>query len=208
MAGADFVHGIENPDFRDGPIVSLWCAREVLRRGEEILFMDADVLYHFSLLERLINSLHENCFLLDRAIEPGEDPVRLCIQDGKPVDFGKMVEGDFDLVGEWPGFLRLSPRIAARVADATETYIERGDSGVTYEEAVRHVLLDEPPGTFGYEDITDIPWIEIDFRAICCAPRSTSCRVSLPCPPRRAAKDSRNRPDFGWSPAAPIGGWS
>ena len=163
VAGADFVHGIENPDFRDGPIVSLWCAREVLRRGEAILFMDADVLYHFSLLERLINSLHENCFLLDRAIEPGEDPVRLCIQDGKPVDFGKMVEGDFDLVGEWPGFLRLSPRIAARVADATETYIERGDSGVTYEEAVRHVLLDEPPGTFGYEDITDIPWIEIDF---------------------------------------------
>ncbi len=163
VAGADFVRAIENPDFRGGPIVSLWCARHVLRSGEAILFMDADVLYHPSLLERLIRSHHENCFLLDRDIEPGEDPVRLCIRDGKPVDFGKMMEGDFDLVGEWPGFLRLSPRIAARVADATETYIERGESGVTYEEAVRAVLLDEPPGTFGYEDITGIPWIEIDF---------------------------------------------
>ena len=73
------------------------------------------------------------------------------------------MEGDFDLVGEWPGFLRLSPRIAARVADATESYIGRGESGVIYEEAMRDVLLGEPPGTFGYEDITGIPWIEIDF---------------------------------------------
>jgi choline kinase len=125
--------------------------------------MDADVLYHPDLMERLIRSRYENCFLLDREIEPGEDPVRLCIRDGKPVDFGKGVEGDFDVVGEWPGFLRLSPRIAARVADATEAYVERGDVGVTYEEAVRDVLVDEPPDTFGYEDITGIPWIEIDF---------------------------------------------
>jgi choline kinase len=163
VAGADFVRPIENPDFRGGPIVSLWCARHVLRSGEAILFMDADVLYHPSLLERLIHSRHENCFLLDRDLEPGEDPVRLCIRDGKPADFGKLVEGDFDLIGEWPGFLRLSPRIAARVADAAEAYIGRGESGVTYEEAMRDVLLDEPPGTFGYEDITGIPWIEIDY---------------------------------------------
>ena len=163
VAGADFVRGIENPDFLGGSIISLWCARHVLRSGEGILFMDADVLYHPSLLERLIRSHHENCFLLDRDIEPGEDPVRLCIQNGKPVNFGKMLEGDFDLVGEWPGFLCLSPRIAARVADATETYIESGESGVTYEAAVRDVLVDEPPGIFGYEDITGIPWIEIDY---------------------------------------------
>ncbi|MDP6786377.1 MAG: phosphocholine cytidylyltransferase family protein [Rhodospirillales bacterium] len=163
VAGADFVDAVENPDFRGGPIVSLWCAREVLRSGAAILFMDADVLYHPMLLERLIGSRHENCFLLDRDIEPGEDPVRLCIRDASPVDFGKVVEGDFDMIGEWPGFLRLSPRVAARVADATETYIERGEIGVTYEEAVRDVLVDEPPGTFGYEDITGIPWIEIDF---------------------------------------------
>ncbi len=162
-AGSDFISAIENPDFRDGPIVSLWCARHVLRSGKAILFMDADVLYHPDLMERLIRSRYENCFLLDREIEPGEDPVRLCIRDGKPVDFGKGVEGDFDVVGEWPGFLRLSPRIAARVADATEAYVERGDVGVTYEEAVRDVLVDEPPDTFGYEDITGIPWIEIDF---------------------------------------------
>ncbi len=178
VAGADFVSAIENPDFLGGPIISLWCARHVLRCGAAILFMDADVLYHPSLLERLIHSRHENCFLLDRAIEPGDDPVRVCIRDGGPVDFGKKIEGDFDMVGEWPGFLRLSPRVAARVADATETYIERGESGVTYEEAVRDVLLDEPPGTFGYEDITGIPWIEIDYPSdLLCAEKQILPRI-------------------------------
>ena len=34
---------------------------------------------------------------------------------------------------------------------------------VTYEEDMRDVLAAEPEGTFGYEDITGIPWIEIDF---------------------------------------------
>jgi choline kinase len=31
-----------------------------------------------------------------------------------------------------------------------------------HEEAVRNVLLREP-GAFGFEDVTGVPWIEIDF---------------------------------------------
>ena len=38
VAGKDFVHGIENPEFRGGPIVSLWTARHVLRDGAPVLF--------------------------------------------------------------------------------------------------------------------------------------------------------------------------
>ena len=36
---------------------------------------------------------------------------------------------------------------------------------VTYEEAMGAVVRAEPPGTFGYEDISGLPWIEIDFPA-------------------------------------------
>ncbi len=32
-----------------------------------------------------------------------------------------------------------------------------------YDEALRDLLLSEPPGTFGFEDVTGLPWIEIDF---------------------------------------------
>lgn len=163
VGARDYVRAITNPDFEGGPVISLWTAREVLRGGADILFMDADVLYPPRVLERLIRSPHANCFLLDRGLEPGDDPVRLCIRDGAPVDFGKNIEGSFDLVGEWPGFMRMSPAIAARVADAAEAIIDDGRSHVTYEVAMRDVVLSEPPGTFGYEDITGLPWIEIDF---------------------------------------------
>ncbi len=163
LGARDYVHTIHNPDFEGGPVISLWTAREVLRSGADILFMDADVLYHPRVLERLIRSPHANCFLLDRGLETGEDPVRLCIQGGAPVDFGKNIEGDFDIVGEWPGFMRMSPTIAARVADAAEAIIDTGRSHVTYEVAMRDVLLSAPPGIFGYEDITGLPWIEIDY---------------------------------------------
>ncbi|MEE8500342.1 MAG: hypothetical protein V3S27_07180, partial [Kiloniellales bacterium] len=32
-----------------------------------------------------------------------------------------------------------------------------------YEEAIQEVVLAEPPGTFDVEDITGLPWVEIDF---------------------------------------------
>ncbi len=163
--GSGFIRSIFNPRYRGGPIISLWTASEVLRSGADVLFMDADVLYHPALMDRLINSPSANCFLLDRDIEPGDDPVRLCIRDGVPVEFGKKIEGDFDLVGEWPGFMKMSPDIAHKVADACDVLMDEARLEVTYEEAMRAVIKNEPPGTFGFEDITDIPWIEIDFPA-------------------------------------------
>ena len=187
LGARDYVRAIFNPEFEGGPVISLWTAREVLRSGADILFMDADVLYHRRVLERLIHSPHANCFLLDRGLEPGEDPVHLCIRDGAPVDFGKNIEGSFDMVGEWPGFMRMSPAIAARVADATQAIIDAGRSHVTYEVAMRDVLVSEPPGTFAYEDITGLPWIEIDFPSdLLRAERTILPRVS-----RAAAEDGK-----------------
>jgi choline kinase len=163
VAPKGFVRFLYNPRYRGGPVLSLWTARGVLRAGADILFMDADVLYHRHLLERLIGSRHANCFLVDRDFEVGDEPVKLCIKGGHPVEFGKKVEGTFDAVGEWPGFLKLSPPIAARLADACQGYVDRGELAAPYEPAMREVLLAEPKGTFGYEDITGVPWIEIDF---------------------------------------------
>jgi len=163
VAPKGFVRFLYNPRYRGGPVLSLWTAREVLRCGADILFMDADVLYHRHLLERLVASPHVNCFLVDRDFEPGDEPVKLCITGGYPVEFGKKVAGAFDVVGEWPGFLKLAPAIAAKLADACQGFVDRGELAAPYEPAMREVLLAEPKGTFGYEDITGVPWIEIDF---------------------------------------------
>lgn len=163
IGAGDFVRTRFNPDFHDGPVVSLWMARDVLTSGSDVLFMDADVLYPPLLLERLIAAPDPTCFLFDRRIDAGEDPVRICIRDGRIVDFGKMIEGDFDAIGEWPGFMKMSTAIAGRIAEATARYVDAGKVKLAYEPAMRDVMMDSPPGTFGFEDITGVPWIEIDF---------------------------------------------
>ncbi|MBF0095022.1 MAG: phosphocholine cytidylyltransferase family protein [Alphaproteobacteria bacterium] len=165
IGAGGFVRFIHNPDFRRGSNLSLWCAREVLAGESDVLFMDADVLYHPDLIARLIRSPHPTCFLLDRDFEAGDEPVKLCMRDGHPVEFRKVV-GDIrcDFMGEWPGFLKVTPRSGGLVVAALQRMVDEGRLDEPYEEAVREVLLSAPPGTFGVEDITGIPWIEIDFR--------------------------------------------
>ncbi len=158
-----FLHSIYNPRFRNGPVVSLWEARETLLSGEPILFMDADVLYPLELLSRLVNSPHETCFPFDENFEDTDEPVRLCMRDGVPVEFGKNIKGTFDRVGEWPGFLKLSPSMAVKLVGQLQKFIDRDLLDEAYEPAMRELILNEPPENFGVEDISGLPWIEIDF---------------------------------------------
>lgn len=164
--GDGFVSFVENPDFSTtGTTVSLWHAREVLNGGEAVLFMDADVLYHQDLIGRLVKSEHENCIIFDHGAAHCMEAVKLCVRDSHPVAFGKGIEGEFDQVGEWPGFLSLSADVARRLADACQTYIDNNKLLEPMESPLRDVLLSEPKGTFWIEDITGLPWIEIDFPA-------------------------------------------
>ncbi len=158
----DFVRTVHNPDFREGSMVSLWCARKALAAGGEVLLMDADVLYDHRLIARLIESRHANCFLMDRDIEPSEEPVKLCVKDGRIVDFEKKVEHAHDSHGESVGFFRFSQDIGRRLGAAAETYVSAGGREHWYERAIRDLLL-ETPDEFGFEDVTGLPWLEIDF---------------------------------------------
>jgi choline kinase len=154
---------IENPAFRDGSIVSLWQARPLLECGSAVILMDADVLYDLRLMERLLGSRHENCFLLDRAIEPGEEPVKLCISGGRIVDFHKRPQIDHDWHGESVGFFRFSPDIAAELAARADDYVAGGRIQTDYEEPIRDLVLARNGRGLGFEDISGLPWIEIDF---------------------------------------------
>ena len=158
------VDTVINPDFRRGSVVSLWCSRPVLDSGDDIVLMDADVLCHPDVLRRLFRSRHANCFLLDRDFDPGEEPVKLCLHHGRIVEFRKNVEQgvEFDVLGESVGFFRFASVTARALAARTAEYIDAGRSDAPYEEAIRDLAL-RAPEKFGYEDITGLPWIEIDF---------------------------------------------
>jgi len=153
-----------NPRFEQGSVVSLQAARETLLGGEEVLLMDADVLYHPEILARLVRSAHADCFLLDRNFVAGDEPVKIAVRDGVMVDFRKKLARDLrrDYLGESVGFFRFGPACAARVARECARFESEGLTDAPHEEALREVLL-ESPGSFAFEDVTGLPWIEIDF---------------------------------------------
>lgn len=153
---------IYNPDYAQGSIVTLWSLCESLSTGSGTLLMDADVLYDERLIVRLLKSRHRNCFLLDRDLETGEEPVKLCVLNGRLVEFRKQVNIVCDYSGESVGFFRLASGMAHKLLQVTARYMSEKRLDAPYEEALRDVLLAEPEH-FGFEDITGLPWIEIDF---------------------------------------------
>ena len=158
----DFVHHVINPDYRLGTVVSMHTAKSVLIGGSDVLMMDADVLYTQTLIKRLLESPHPNCLLVDRELDPGDEPVKVCIENETIVNFGKLLPRNYESMGEWPGFMKLSPRIASRMVEACAAIIDAGRPEQPCEDAIYDVLMAEP-GVFGFEDVTGEPWIEIDF---------------------------------------------
>ncbi len=155
---------VQNDDYREGSVISLWTGRQALDSGEDVLLMDADVLYADSIIRALVNSQARNCFLLDRDFEPGDEPVKLCIRAGRIVEFRKILDNDlaFDLMGESVGFFRFSPQACRLISERAECYVNDDRRDQPYEEVLRDVVLMHGD-KFGFEDITGCPWIEIDF---------------------------------------------
>lgn len=153
-----------NPAFRQGSVLSLLTARQTLTAGDPVLVLDADVLFHPRLLERLLASTAANACLLDRNFERGEEPVKMALRQGRIVEFRKLLaEGlEHDVVGESVGFFRFSAETAAKIARLCDRYALEGLLDAAYEEVLRDVMLADP-GAFEPVDVSGLPWIEIDF---------------------------------------------
>ncbi len=161
MPGGATVRTVLNANYREGSVVSLWCARDVLHAGAPVLLMDADVLYDSRLMDRLLSSSRADCLLLDRDLEPGDEPVKLCIAGTRIADFHKRPTATYDWHGESVGFFRLSADTAAELADRAGDYVVSDRRHMEYEEPLRDMMLAHA-GRFGFEDITGLPWTEID----------------------------------------------
>jgi choline kinase len=155
-----------NPYFTEGSILSLVAsvpALQALPVGEPVLLMDADVLYPAEFLRRLIGSVHHTALLIDRHYSVADDdPVLVPVADGRPFDFVKRWRGEAELVGESIGFFKLAhDAVCELVALAQAMSVEAGRS-LSYDDVLRRMVQ---AGRFGYEDVTGLPWTEIDFPA-------------------------------------------
>ena len=151
---------VDNPQYRRGSLVSLWTQGQRLRAGRNVILMDADVLCDARMVARLGQGQAENTLLVDRELEPGDEPVKLCFRkdpDGceRIVDFRKRPEHAHDWHGE-------SARPAGERAARGDDYVSTGRLDVEYEEAIRDLILAHPE-RFGAVDVSDLPWTEIDF---------------------------------------------
>ena len=163
LGAEEFVKPAHNKDFNEGTSITLWKMRDQLCCGKPVLLMDGDVLYDDRILGRLLDSDHENCLLLDRDFTPGEEPVKVAVRNDVIVDFGKKIGTGFDFCGESVGFFWLSASMAKAIITRIKSYLEQGHRDIPYEDAIRDVMGAPSGNGFSFEDITGLPWIEIDY---------------------------------------------
>jgi choline kinase len=158
------VLALHNSRYRLGSIVSLWTARSALQSGDDVLITDADVLYDPAVLMRLTESASPNCFLMDRQFDTGDEPVKICLNAGRIVEFRKHIAPGltYNSIGESVGFFRFDAVMANRLATIVSAYVSDGRADEPHEEALRDLALAFPE-EMGVEDITGLPWVEIDF---------------------------------------------
>jgi len=156
------IREIVNSRFHEGSVLSLAAALPQLEESREpILLMDADVLYPAEMLERLIRSSYPTALLLDREYSTeDDDPVLVPVKDGRPFEFRKKWTGQADFVGESIGFFKIASPDLPMLIEETRARSAGADVGDSYDDVLRAMVL---TGRFGHEDVTGIPWTEIDF---------------------------------------------
>jgi len=158
------INPLINPHYTEGSILSLATSIPVLQSlggREPVLLMDGDVLYPAQFLGRLVNSLHHTALLIDRDYSTGDDdPVLVPIADGRPFDFVKKWQGKADQIGESIGFFKISPEVRPDLITLTQTLSLGEGRSASYDDVLRRLVQ---AGRFGHEDVTGLPWTEIDF---------------------------------------------
>ena len=151
-----------NDRFREGSVLSLVAAlSEIEGNRDSILLMDADVLYPAQMLERLIRSTHPTALLLDREYSTrDDDPVLVPVKNGRPFEFRKKWTGPADFVGESIGFFKIGPDDLPMLINETRARNAGPEVRDSYDDVLRAMVLAD---RFGCEDVTGMPWTEIDF---------------------------------------------
>jgi len=147
-----------NPDYERGAILSLYTAREFF--GRDLLVMDADVFGPDEMLTRLVDSPKESCFLLDGRAEASGEEQMLHVRGDRVWDIARDPRGEYDLLGESVGFLKVSAAASPKLLELLAARVERGEIDLEHEEVYPDFLEQTP---VGFERVDDLAWTEIDF---------------------------------------------
>jgi choline kinase len=147
-----------NEEFHRGSISSLWIARSAL--SDDVVIMDADVLFHREILRRLVTSPFTNCLLMDDTVKQTGEECMVVVSGGRVNALSKKMPERYDVAGEGVGFLKVRRADTAHVIGSLKGYIDRGRWDMEYEDGLLQYFQDVK---VGHEKIGGLPWTEIDF---------------------------------------------
>jgi len=152
------VNFLVNEQFQRGSISSLWIARTAL--DDDVIVMDADVLFHREILRRLIESPYENALLMDETVKQTGEECMVVVAGGRVIALTKTMPAHYDYAGEGVGFLRLRHGDTPHVVASLRSYVDKEAWNMEYEDALVEYF---GAVKVGHEKIGGLPWTEIDF---------------------------------------------
>ncbi|GJL65845.1 MAG: hypothetical protein NPIRA05_08160 [Nitrospirales bacterium] len=152
------VRFVANDQYTRGSITSLWEARAEV--NDDVIIMDADVLYHSEILRRLVESRFPNALLVDESVSQETEECMVAIQDERVTSLSKTLPAQYDFTGEGVGFLKVAQADSDVLFQSVQEPIEAGHLDMEYEDALKGFF---EKVSVGYERIGGLPWIEIDF---------------------------------------------
>ncbi len=147
-----------NDQFHRGSISSLWIARAAL--DDDVIVMDADVLFHRDILRRLVESSHENVLLMDETVRQTGEECMVVVAGGRVIALTKKMPDRYDYAGEGVGFLRVRHADTPHMVESLRSHIDKGSWNMEYEDALQQFFQTVK---VGHEKIGGLPWTEIDF---------------------------------------------
>jgi choline kinase len=152
------VNFLVNEQFHRGSISSLWIARTVL--DDDVLVMDADVLFHREILRRLVQSSFPNALLMDETVKQTGEECMVVVEGNRVIALTKQMPARYDLAGEGVGFLKVRHADTLHVVASLRSFVDREAWQMEYEDALVEFFR---AVKVGHEVIGGLPWTEIDF---------------------------------------------
>ncbi|MGW6569580.1 phosphocholine cytidylyltransferase family protein [Streptomyces sp. NPDC054975] len=139
---------------------SLWCAREVLKRG--VILANGDTVHPVSVEKTLLAARGDGqkiILALDTVKNLADEEMKVITAEGKGVQKITKLMDPATATGEYIGVTLIEPEAAEALADALKATFER-DPDLYYEDGYQKLVDDG--FTIDVAPIGDVKWVEID----------------------------------------------
>ncbi|WP_370415865.1 sugar phosphate nucleotidyltransferase [Streptomyces fradiae] len=153
---------------------SLWCAREVLKRG--VILANGDTVHPVSVEQTLLAARGNGqkiILALDTVKNLADEEMKVVTADGKGVQKITKLMDPADATGEYIGVTLIEAEAAEELADALKATFER-DPDLYYEDGYQELV--NRGFTVDVAPIGDVTWVEIDNHDDLAKGREIACQ--------------------------------